>query len=453
MGRVGKALARVDFIPLDAAGATMDMTIGGQSHTGNFMGPDVALSTAAVWRGMRLISDSIAMLPLLTYRELAAGGKERAKDHHLYPVLHRRPNPEMTSFTWRQTIAAHVVAWGNGYSEIIRDGTGRVREVWPLRPDRMVVERHPETLAIQYRYRKSSGSEVLLRASQVHHVRGLGFDGLVGYPVLTLMRNTLDLAQAVEKYGSHTFKNGARPHVVLVHPNNLSAQGKTNLAESYEENHAGPENAGRTAVLEEGVQLHQVGFPPEDAQFLSTREFSVTEFARWLGLPPHKLYDLKRATFSNIEQQALEYLLDSLNPWLVNTEQQMLLDLFDPRDDAFPEFERNALLQVDARSRALFYQVMRWMGVMNADDIASRENLNPLPDGLGKVYMVPMNMTPLDQARSLSPGERRRAQQALVASGISSDVADTMTGAHLLDVSDRLDAIEAHANGNGSSPA
>lgn len=450
MGRVGKALASVDFVPVDGKGGTMDLTIGGRSHTGEYMGADAALSTSAFWRGLRLISDSIAMLPLITYAELDGGGKERARDHHLYPVLHRRPNPEMTRFTYMQTIASHVVAWGNGYAEKVFDGTGRVREVWPLRPDRMTVERDMQTLARRYRYRKLDGSEVILPASRVHHVKGLGFDGLVGYPVLTLMRNTLYISGAAEKYGAHTFANGARPQIVLTHPDKLSAQAKTNLADSFEENHAGPANAGRTAVLEEGVQLHQVGFPPDDAQFLQTREFQVTEFARWMGLPPHKLYDLKRATFSNIEQQALEYLLDSLNPWLVNFEQQMQLDLFDPRDDAFPEFERNALMQVDAKSRAAFYQVMRWMGVMNADDIAKRENLNPLPDGLGQIRFVPMNMTPLGQARSLSPGERRQAHAALLASGISADSADAMTQAYLFDMSDRLEALEA--NGNGSHP-
>ncbi len=382
MGRVGRALASVDFIPIDGRGGTMDLSIGGRASTGDFMGPDAALSVSAFWRGMRLLSDSVAMLPLLTHRELPSGAKERARDHHLYPVLRRRPNPEMTSYTWRQVIMSHVIAWGNGYSEKVFDGAGRVRQLWPLRPDRMVVERDDKTLERRYRYRRLDGTEVILPARKVHHVKGLGFDGLVGYPVITLMRNTLYLAGAAEKYGAHTFANGAMPKVVLTHPEKIGTQAATNLADSFDEIHAGPENAGRTAVLEEGVQLHQVGFPPDDAQFLATREFQVTEFSRWLGLPPHKLYDLKRATFSNIEQQALEYLLDSLNPWLVNWEQQMELDLFDPSDEAYPAFERNALMQVDAKSRAAFYQVMRWIGVMDGDQIAQREDLDPLPDGL-----------------------------------------------------------------------
>lgn len=452
MGRVGKALASVDFIPVDGRGGTMDLTIGGHATTGDFVGADAALSLSAFWRGMRLLSDSVAMLPLITYAELEGGDKRRARDHHLYHVLRKRPNPEMTSFTWRQVTMSHVIAWGNGYSEKVFDGTGRVRGLWVLRPDRMVVERDDRTLERRYRYRRLDGTEVILPQRRVHHIKGLGFDGLVGYPLLTLMRNSLYVAREAQRAQAHLFKNGARPAVVLAHPEKLADNAKTNLADSFEENHAGTENAGRTAVLDEGVKLYQIGFPPADAQFLQTREFEVTEFARWIGLPPHKLYDLKRATFSNIEQQAFEYLMDSLNPWLVNWEQQMLLDLFDPTDEAYPEFERNALMQVDARSRALFYQTMRWLGVYNADDIARLEGHNALPRGIGQTHFVPMNMTPLEQARSLTPSERRQAHQALLASGVDREAADAMTMAHLLDADDRLAAIAHSSASNGSHP-
>lgn len=446
---IRRGLQAIDFIPANGAGQIIEFGgVGGTATTGETVTPETALNVSAYWRGLNLIANTTAMLPLLVYRDLDPG-KQRAKDHHLYQVLRRKPNPEMSSFTWRQTMAGHVVSWGNAYNEKVRDGLGRVREIWPLRPDRMTVERERLTqqqLLVgavprrRYRYRLASGEEKILRPQDVLHIRGLGFDGLVGYPVLTLMRNTLGLTMAAETYGAKTFANGARPGVILRHPKTLSTEARENLASSWHETQSGLNNAQRTAVLEEGIEVTTLGFPPDDAQFLATRQFQVVEFARWIGLPPHKLYELSRATFSNIEQQALEYLSDSMNPWLVNIEQQLWLDLFEDDDEHFPEFERNALMQIDAKSRAVFYNTMRWLGVMNGDDIASRENLNPLPDGKGQIYMVPMNMRELGGDEPLGP------------SPAPSDIGAMDPDFTLMELTDRVEALEAATNHNGSTP-
>jgi HK97 family phage portal protein len=455
-----RRVGALDFVPANSGGDTLTFSpLGdGTADTGDTVSEGTALNVAAFWRGMTLISTAQAMLPLIVYQRTARGGKERATDHWLYPVLHQQPNQEMTSFTFRQTLASHVVTWGNGYAEKVTDGRGRVLELWPLRPDRMEVQRERLTVdqlragqrpRRRYKYSLATGEVRYIDADRIHHVRGLGYDGLVGYPVLTLMRNALAMTRAFERYGAATFKNGARPAVVLTHPSTLSETARDNLAEDWRDKYGGLDNAHRVAVLEEGIQIKEIGFPPQDAQFLQSRQFQVLEFARWLGVPPHKLYELSRATYSNIEQQSLEYLADSLNGWLVNWEQQFQLDLFppDPNETFFPEFERNALMQVDARSRALFYQAMFGVSAMNPDDIASRENLNPLPDGIGQRYYVPLNYREV-----LRPGQQPPLRVAEPQPAAAGPVANVFSDQDYMDLAERVDALERSTHTNGVTP-
>lgn len=474
MGRLktGVRATLLDFVPVNGAGGTLDVGgIAGMADTGENVGDATALNISAYWRGLSLISTSEAMLPLHLFRR-SGRGKERADDHPLYDVLHRRPNPRMTSFTWRQTMAAHRIMWGNAFSFKEKNARGIVTALWPMNPARMTVQLERLTDAqirarvqprVRYRYVHVNGQEVVYEADAIHHIRGLSPDGLVGYPVLTLMRHSLGLARAGEKAQSSVFKNAARPSVVLVHPTTLPQGKREELADDWQTAYSGTANTGRVAILEDGMKLVPFGFPPEDAEFLATRTFQVLEFARWLGVPPHKLYELTRATFSNIEQQALEYLTDSLNGGLVNWEQQMLLDLLDPEramdDDVFPEFDRNGLMQADMRARAFFYQTMRSIGVFNADDIAARENINELPDELGKRYFVPANWMELipDQAAVPLSGPRLVSEPA---------AADQSVALEVQDLNDRVEQLEyaaaqplevpthSHRNGsNGSQPS
>lgn len=448
MGRLSRGIQAIDFIPVDAQGGTISWGgVGGMADTGATVTPELSLTVSAVWRGINVISNSIATLPLITYRRTDTG-RERAEDDPRFTLLHDQPNPEMSSFTWRQTVQGHVLTWGQGYSEIVRDSFSRPVELWPLRPDKMVVERErltPEQIVRglrprkRYRYTLPDGTLHTFAPSQILHVKGLGFDGHIGYPILTLMRNGVGLATATEQFGSATFKNGARPAIVLTHPGHLSERARRELREDWDEKYGGLTNAQRTAVLEEGVSVEQVGFPPDDAQFLQTRGFQVVEFARWIGVPPHKLYELSRATFSNIEWQSLEYLTDSVNPWLVNWEMQCWLDLFGDRD-VYPEFERNAIMQIDARSRAEYYTKLWGVGAINADYIADRENTPRPPDGQGSRYFVPMNYVPVEDAGAAAAAGPVPVPLEPAAESLKWDV---------MDMAGRVDAIEAEMR-NGS---
>lgn len=354
-----------------------------------------ALGVTAYYAGLRVLAESIASLPLITYRRLSPMGKERAPDHPAYRVLHDVANPEMTAYTWVETSVGHVVSWGNCFSEKQFDGRGRLVALWPLRPDRMAVNRDDASGALVYDYRLPSGELVRLPRSRVFHVHGLGFDGLVGYSPIEILRRTLALAQAAQEYGQRTFENDARPGVILSHPKTLSDKARANLETAWSRNHQGLTNAQRFGVLEEGITVTAIGVPPLEAQFIEARKFQTTEIARALRLPPHIIGDLDRATNNNIEQQSLELIKYSFGPWLARFESQIAKDLI-PEPEVFARFLVEGFLRGDTASRYAAYHTARGDGWLNADEIREREDMNPLPDGAGQIYLAPQNMAPLD---------------------------------------------------------
>jgi HK97 family phage portal protein len=381
-----------------------------------------ALECATVYACIRVLAESVAALPLHLYRRLDRG-KERATDHPLYPLLHDLPNPELTSLELRELLMGHVLGWGNAYAEIEYNGAGRIIGLWPLRPDRTSLTRIDRRL--RYKTRLESGQEFILPAGRVMHIRGLGFDGLVGYSPITMHREAIGLALATEEFGARFFGNGARPGSVLEHPGKLSDQALGHMKTSWEERHQGLEHSHRVAILEEGMKLHEVGIPPEDAQFLQTRQFQTVEICRIYRIPPHMVGDLSRATFSNIEEQAIEFVSHSLRPWLVRWEQAIYRDLLTPaeRQTYFAEHLMDALLRGNTLSRYQAYAVGRANGWLSADDIREAENMNPIPGDYGQIYLVPLNMIPADQvgdvAQPVEAGEptNTRALEQHVAPG------------------------------------
>lgn len=371
---------------------------GGKAASGVTVNETTALNATAVFSAVDILSRTLASLPLPVYHRLQGGGKERATDHPLYVLLHDLPNPEMTSFELRQALMGHLALWGNAFAEIERDNGGRVIGLWPLRPDRMQVRR--DERGLRYEYSLSSGSGVVLRQRNVMHIRGLSSDGIVGYSPIRLAREAIGLSLATEEFGARFFGNGSRPGGVLQHPGKLSEDASKRLKKSWEEMHQGLTQAHRVAILEEGMTWQQVGIPPEDAQFLETRKFQVTEIARIFHVPPHMLADLERSTFSNIEHQGIEFVVHTMRPWLVCWEQAIKRDLFlsAERNTYFAEFLVDGLLRGDTKSRYEAYAVGRQNGWLSADDIRELENMNPLPDGQGKIYLVNGNMVPADQA-------------------------------------------------------
>lgn len=268
---------------------------GGKTATGVTVNEQTSLRATAVLACVKILSETIASLPLPVYKRLKPRGKERAPDHPLYHVLHDLANDEMTSFTWRETMESHIALWGNCYSEIEYDDMWRIRALWPLRPDRTYPERDPTTGRIIFKTTLSNGQGIILPQERVLHIPGLGFDGLKGYSNIAMAREAIGMSLAAEEYGARFFGNGANPGGILEHPGKLKEPDR--LREQWYEMHQGLSNQHRIAVLEEGMHYKQIGIPPEDAQFLETRKFQVTEIARIFRVPPHMIADLERATF------------------------------------------------------------------------------------------------------------------------------------------------------------
>jgi len=356
-----------------------------------------ALKYTAVLAAVRVLAESVATLPLLVYERLPGEqGKRRAPDFYLYELLHDKPNPYLNSFEFRELMQVHLLLWGNAYAEIESDSRGRIMALWPLVPGAMeTVSRGASGLV--YEYRLPDGTLKKIPGFALLHLRGLGTNGLTGLSPIGLARQAIGLGLAAEQFGAGFFGNGAQLSGILKHPLQLSDEAEKSLRESWQELYSGIGKAHRIAILEEGMEYERIGVPPEDAQFLETRKFQVTEIARIYRVPPHMLGDLDRATFSNIEHQSLEFVMHSLQPWLVRWEMAIAQQLMTAAERAryFPEFLVDGLLRGDIASRYQAYAVGRQNGWMSANDIRRLENMNPVEGG--DVYLVPLNMVPADQ--------------------------------------------------------
>ncbi|MGW2580827.1 phage portal protein [Streptomyces virginiae] len=378
---------------------------GSANSAGIRVDQETALTYAPLFAGVRVISEDLAALPLHLYERLVPRGKTRARSHSLYRLLHDQPNPMMSSVQLRETLQGHALTWGNGVAQLVtHQRTGAIEEIWPLRPDRLrICVRRTGAGAFErvYQYRDEvNGINATLMADEVLHIGGLGFDGVRGYDVVQHAANAIGLGLATEHFGAKFFSNGSAPGGALSHPGNLSPEARKRMATDWENIHSGIDRAHRVAILEEGVSWQQVGIPNDSAQFLETRKMQVTEIARWLRIPPHKIADLERSTFSNIEQQQLDYVASALNIWLVRWEQAILTQLLLPeeRERYYAEHLVDSLLRGDTLARFQAYAIGRQWGWLSANDIRDRENENPVEGG--DDYLVPMNMIPAGRART-----------------------------------------------------
>jgi len=409
-------------------------TFGGQpAASGVKVTEETAMRSSAVFACVRILAETVAALPLHVYRRLPTGGKERATNHPLYSLLHDLPNPEITSFTFRETAMAHLSLWGNAYAEIEFDGAGRVRALWPLPPWRVQVERDPGTKRLRYLVTLDDGTYQVLDVARVLHIPALSFNGIVGIsPIRWAAKEAVGLAQATEKFGAMFFGQGTNIGGVVTHPAKLSEQGSRNLRESIQQAYSGLGKSHRILLLEEGMKYERIGIPPEDAQFLETRKFQVTEIARIFRVPPHMLADLERATFSNIEHQSIEFVTHTITPWLVRWEKAIFRDLLfpDERREYFVEFMVDGLLRGDIESRYRAYAIGRQWGWLSANDVREKENMNPIEGG--NVYLVPLNMVPANQVAEQNvdsddgtPGRSVRELRAIRAAQSRQRVAKT----------------------------
>ena len=364
-----------------------------------------AMQMTAVYSCVRILSEAVAGLPLHLYKYTDSGGKAMALDHSLYRLLHDEPNPEMSSFVFRETLMTHLLLWGNAYAQIIRNGKNEIVALYPLMPNKMSVDRD-ENGRLYYTYYRGSDEAiknkefaVMLQPSDVLHIPGLGFDGLVGYSPIAMAKNAIGMAIACEEYGAKFFANGAAPGGVLEHPGTIKDPQR--VRESWQSTFGGSGSANKIAVLEEGMKYTPIGISPEQAQFLETRKFQINEIARIFRVPPHMVGDLEKSSFSNIEQQSLEFVKYTLDPWVIRWEQSIQRSLLNSEEKRkyFAKFNVEGLLRGDYQSRMSGYAIGRQNGWMSANDIRELENLDRIPaeDG-GDLYLINGNMLPLKNA-------------------------------------------------------
>ena len=392
-------------------GSNYSFFMGGSS-AGKNVTERSAMQMTAVYSCVRILAEAVAGLPLHFYKYNDDGSKTKAIESNLYYLLHDEPNPEMSSFVFRETLMTHLLLWGNAYAQIIRNGKGEVIALYPLMPNKMTVDR-ASTGEIYYTYQRSSdeaktmeGSTVYLKKEDVLHIPGLGFDGLVGYSPIAMAKNAIGLAIATEEYGAKFFANGAAPSGVLEHPGTIKDPAR--LRENWNSTFGGSANSGKVAVLEEGMKYTPISISPEQAQFLETRKFQINEIARIFRVPPHMVGDLEKSSFSNIEQQSLEFVKYTLDPWIIRWEQSLNRVLLTPEEKKkyYFKFNVEGLLRGDYQSRMQGYATARQNGWMSANDIRELENLDRIPaeDG-GDLYLINGNMLPLGRAGAYADKE------------------------------------------------
>lgn len=383
----------------------------GASSSGRRVTERTAMQMTAVYSCVRILSETLASLPLHIY-ESSETNSRKATKHPLYKLLHDEPNPEMTSFIFRETLMTHLLLWGNAYAQIIRNGKGEVLALYPLMPDRMRVDRD-EYGQLYYEYllsdsdanARESGA-VRLSTQDILHIPGLGFDGLVGYSPIAMAKNAIGMAIATEEYGAAFFANGATPSGILTHPGVI--KNPEAMRESWSKGFGG-RNSHKVAILEEGMNYTPISIAPNEAQFLETRKFQLNEIARIFRVPPHMVGDLEKSSFSNIEQQSLEFVKYTLDPWVSRFEQAMTRRLLtdDEKKKYYIKFNVDGLMRGDYQSRMNGYATARQNGWMSANDIRALENLDLISDEEGgNLYLINGNMLPLKNAGAFAKEEK-----------------------------------------------
>ena len=369
---------------------------GSQSVSGETVTEETALTYSAVYNAISLISGTVASLPLhLMQKEGKL--KHIVDDRPLYRVMHDQWNPYMTAMAGREAMMAHILTWGNGYAEKVRNGYG-IAELWPIPPNRVTPKMKDGELV--YDIRMNGESDITLSRDQILHIPGLGFDGFVGYSVISMARKSIGLGMALETFGSLYFGQGTHPGVIITHPNKLSTDGHANLKKALTDTYSGLGQSHRLMLLEEGMKSEKVGIPPEDSQFLESRQFQIPEVARWFNLPPHKLKDLTKSSFNNIESEQISFVTDSILPWLIRLEQNYWMQILTAREQKEKfYFKHNVagLLRGSAKERAEYYKIMIGSTIYTPNECRVFEDVDPNPNPLADELFVNVSTIPLSK--------------------------------------------------------
>ncbi len=359
--------------------ANLDAFEGRETSSGIPINDTIALGIPAVYVCVRVLTEAIASLPLITYERFPNGDRERARDFSLFRLLHDEPNPLMTSFELRELLVGHLCLRGNAFCFIERDA-GEVVALWPLHPDRVTVEVTGRELI--YRHQPSDGPEKLYPMADILHIRGLSDNGIIGYSPLTLLRDSFGYAKAVNEYAATYFKNDASPGGILSTPAALSTQAISNLREAWTTGHAGKGKHHRVAILDNDLKWEQIGISPHDSQLIEEQKFSVVEIARVFRVPLNLVMDYERSTYSNVTEQNRSFLTHTLQPWLTRIEQAMMKSLLtaSEKDRYFIEHLTQGFLRADTKTRFESYEIAIRAGFLTVDEVRQLENMNAIPE-------------------------------------------------------------------------
>jgi HK97 family phage portal protein len=373
------------------------LTGGSQTLSGERVSPDSAMGLSAYYGAIRCISEDCGKLPLKLFRKINAQDKEELPNTWLYQLLHNVPNPEMSSQSLRETLTSHALGWGNGFAEIVRGPGGMALAMYPLNPTRVRITRDKDTRAILYMVTDDKRTEQPVPAANMFHLHGLGFDGITGYSMAKIAKQSLGIAKAQENSAAALFGNLGRPGTAIKLANTLTDEAKRKLSRQFQSAHAGGSgNWYRTVVLEQGTELASLPpINPRDAEWILERQFSVEEICRWARMPPHKLQHLLRSTFSNITEQNIEYVVDTLMPWLKRWEAEIWRKLIPAADQAtvLAEHTVAGLLQGNPEQQSKLFSAGRNGGWFSVNDIRSLLNMNSI-GAKGDIYLEPQNMGP-----------------------------------------------------------
>jgi len=376
-----------------------------ETASGITVTPESACGTAAVYSCISAISQTIACMPLLTYERTSDGGRERAVNSPFYFLLNAMPNDWMTSGEWVEMLLVHLLLRGNAYTFKLRDKSGRIIALVPLNPTRMTVYQLDD-MSINYRYVFKNGSSRDLSQREVMHFRTGFTDGLTGRSPISVARETAALTIAADKFTGKFYKNGAKLSGILTHPNKLDKATSDRIRQSWQAAHGGESEAFKVAVVEEGMKFEPISMSAHDAQFIEQRRFQLEEMARIFRVPPHIVGDLSRATFSNIEQQGINFVVYSLQPYIKRIEQTLMMNLFVSKvgnKELYAEFLIDGLLRGDTKTRNEAYEIMRRNGILSANEWRKLENMSPIKDISGDKYLVEMNMVWQDKLGETPP--------------------------------------------------
>ncbi len=377
----------------------VDWVNGGyETNAGVAVDEFTAMNYAAFFCGINILAGTLMQTPLFLYRRDKNGGRSKATDRRLYKLLHNRVNPKMTAARWLQTMGGHILTWGNCYSQIIWGGDGEVKELRPIRPDHIRIESINGKVVKKYVPR--NGEQYTFKDGELLHIPGFGFDGIQGYSLVRLARESIGMGMAVDEFGARFFGHGANMGGVFSLKGRLNPDRRKEVKEDLRKKYQGLGKSHDVLVLEEDATYTRIGIPPEDSQFLQTRKFQTLEIARWLNMPPHMLKDMEQAKFANMEQNATEFVTITMGPWyrLFETELGLQLLRQEEEDEYYFKFNADALKRGDTLTRGRSYSIGRQWGWLSANDIRELEDMDPIPNG--DVYLVPLNMVPSNQLQN-----------------------------------------------------